>query len=640
MTLTLWLAAATFALSACSAISYFAFLAIRRPPDEISKERILKRLISQKAWTFFFKTAWNNAHVWLCAKWSLFILALLFSTYAIVDNLSATPWNYRLLAGFAGVACLFGLLLAQLKRRSLINPQSIPQDQSRPVGFTQLQRARAIESLDHFLNHEFQKDLTGMQHFLLTVEEAITTPDAYLDYAETCVTIKHHSIEANVSLTYNIPQIDHGKNLFLPVIWAQKGSVQQDLELTDRENKYLPRLTQGQTKAILSIVIESLFCEAYCRGDLPDSKDDRALRNTLVDHVWTVGPLDTADREDVLNKLNKRLGHGANDTQAAQPAHERLIALYKILCDYYVILAEVKTYSRCIIRYKRTLPVAWGLTTTVGSPSIGSESRVYSHIRLLTGGHPNKIFLPIWVPFLARAYRLTVRGSDDQYITGASLLCRRDSETVWRQFPVAAAEEPPPEIEPYFRSQPPSGLPYTLFYIRGLARAPQIARVLSIIRFTEVPPGVLGMATISNALMTLFITCFTLLSIRYNALLTPQSALPGLIFGLVIAAIPLFGIATDRDSVLRASASARLGLLGLVATYLFGAFLYFNLRWMKKATDTITILGFWTLHSVNLWWLGLSCASLLITITLTVILICRTYRYLRDVKRRSNYGVA
>jgi multisubunit Na+/H+ antiporter MnhB subunit len=226
---------------------------------------------------------------------------------------------------------------------------------------------------------------------------------------------------------------------------------------------------------------------------------------------------------------------------------------------------------------------------------------------------------------------LRINGSADQYVIEHSLLYRKE-EGAYR----AVDEEfSSGDMKPDVRVEEPSGVPYSHLYVRGLTKEPPTKRLLTVVKFAEVPPGVLGMATLASLLLTLFIVGFTIFSPNHPGLKDPIVALPGFLVTLLAVLISWMGFNSDRESVLRASMSARSGLVAVIVILLASVLLYAN-KWIYRPTRSLEFFGgSWEWSDLNVWWIGLSCVSILVSLTLLVVFAVRTLRYMRVIKGRN-----
>src|SRR2546430_2227280 len=81
----------------------------------------------------------------------------------------------------------------------------------------------------------------------------------------------------------------------------------------------------------------------------------------------------------------------------------------------------------------------------------------------------------------------------------------------------------------------------------------------TVVRFDEVPPGVLGSATIVSLLTTSLVVFFAAIGTNRNY----SSGLPAFLLALPAFAASWLGISSDSYRILRTSLMARLGLIGV-----------------------------------------------------------------------------
>ncbi|WP_406462620.1 hypothetical protein OH768_45250 [Streptomyces sp. NBC_01622] len=592
---------------------------------------------------------WENQAKLLRVKVSLSLIFLLLIPFIMLDNLQFMKNSMVIRFWVADLAALLGVGFVCVSKRRRELAQSDLEDFSLPSLPPSLQsQLRAAESLklyavepgdgsdDRQLEEAWREEGKLLDPFA-ALFGILSAPDRYIERAETNIEMAHHTLQAHLSLTINIPDVSHGQTVIIPALWAKKGFLVHNLDLVDREGNPIPRLSQVQTGVALRIVLERLFCKAYLEGFMPSpgDEDDQAM-NQLADLVWEVKLEGSeAKAKEVLRSTSVRAG-----AKLDEEAHRRLERLCELMAGYYLILVETKAFSRCIIQYRKTIPLVWRTEGASQASQPGpAESKSYVRLRMLLGARPQRIGVLVWLPFMARTYRLRVNTSSDEYVISHSLLSETDDRK-WDRADKTLRGADNFGAKASVWIQEPAGLPYTQMYIRGLTKASPANRLLAVIQFSEVPPGLLGLATIVSFFLALFITLFTVMSPNHKNLLNSQAAVPPALFlGVLALGVTWLGFSPERESVLRSSMSTRGGLIGVVVVLFGSALLYVNRSWVNKPTiKSLSFFGnLWQWDHLNVWWVATSVASILLFIALAVVFSVRVHRYVRDVKNRSQH---
>jgi hypothetical protein len=154
--------------------------------------------------------------------------------------------------------------------------------------------------------------------------------------------------------------------------------------------------------------------------------------------------------------------------------------------------------------------------------------------------------------------------------------------------------------------------------------------------FAEFPPGVLGSATLVAFAIAALIATFTFTHSLPVHSLSGNQALPGLLLSFTTVGVSWLGLALglagEKASLLRASLTARFGLIANAVMALASALLYATYAArpdrLNRPKLHVSLLGGLVDNDYNTIWLILSLMSLLLFFWLVIVLSCRTYGYM------------
>lgn len=449
--------------------------------------------------------------------------------------------------------------------------------------------------------------------------DMLMRPDLYMQRAVVDAEIHHQKLMVTTSLDIYIPhryRIDD-KLVLIPMAWARKGELFQDLEVKDKAGHAISILSRWETKALISLIVQQLFRLAYCDGQPPATGEQKARCAAVRDCVW----MDDAEPQDGMQSTLRAARVEAMQANTFnETVHRNLLRLCLLFGEYYVLLTRVKVNPHAIVRYGKTTP----LYAELGSIK---ENPVKYYIRLLLGARPHRIVAPIDLPFMVSSYHFRLTGEPGLYVKSHYLLdMDRNRQILNRDF------EKRPNPKPSVRLEEPSGLPYAHLYVRNFSFVHD-RRMATVITFNEVPPGTLGMASVVSAVTSALLVGFTIVREHHQELAKINSFPPFLLAFLALLASWL-GFSSDREVLLRASLLGRLGLIATTVLSLASALLYTAGQWLNKPVFTVSLIGGNWVPRVNAWWFALSSISLALTATLCVAFGRAARSYARATGRR------
>jgi hypothetical protein len=428
--------------------------------------------------------------------------------------------------------------------------------------------------------------------------DMLMRPDIYMQRAIVDAEIQHQKLRVTVSLDIYVPHRCriNDKSVLVPMAWARKGALFQDLEVTDRSGHAISILSRWETKALISLIVQQLFRLAYCDGQPPATADQAARCDAVRDCAW----MDDSDSHGgVQSALTAAKVEAIQAGTYDVVIHQNLIRLCVLFNEYYVLLTQVKANSHAIVRYAKTTP----LYTEMGGIK---DNLTKYYTRLILGARPHRIVAPIDLPFMVNSYHFRLTGETGLYVKSHYLMDMDRNEVISnRHF------DSRPDPKPSVRLEQPSGLPYAHLYVRNFSFVNDRS-MATVVTFNEVPPGTLGMASAVSAVTSALLVGFTVVREYHHELADIKSFPPFLLAFLALLASWL-GFSSDREVLLRSSLLGRLGLIATTVLSLASALLYTTGDWLNKPVIVISLLGGAWAPRVNAWWFALTSISVILT---------------------------
>lgn len=370
----------------------------------------------------------------------------------------------------------------------------------------------------------------------------------------------------------------HQECLPVPVLKVSKGTLLDNLDVTDSNNVSLPVLSQQEARGLVAIAVLILFRLTF--GPVtPGSSQDTALwaLRRLVSRMGRVSSHIVESKGDENQSLQKVFRAAV---EGLSPSSVGLLDELETFCCFfaknYVVIADIPTPPsvRFLLKYTKTIPL-YGQTLGHGRK------------RTELGLVPYRFRVPLNLAFTAESYHFRMDIGEGQFASGHYIA------EVATDRHLAQPEIRKRTNKGYIRTRYRSGLPYAHLYTRGLNRStPQ--EWTTVVEFAEVPPGALGATTI---VATISASLVLLLSF------VPPSGGPSADTSAFLLAVPLFAATLVGHSIERVQRSSFTTYVGLVITGLtsfLGAVVFGLLPDDPLVVRDVGVVGLVQLPSLNI----------------------------------------
>jgi hypothetical protein len=360
--------------------------------------------------------------------------------------------------------------------------------------------------------------------------------------------------------------------LLVPLLTVQKGTLLDTFTVADSTGSKVPTIPQTCVRGLLIRTLEALFeMIPEAGGSSPDVEAERGeVLGGLAFAICHPGPLHR-QKPEVQQRIEQALSK-INELPTTDAWKDRLNRFCRFYVDYYVIVAEVPNPSanHLVLSYSHRMPCE--------SPATEDRNRWRGRLGLI----PAMIDIPLNLYALqAGSYHLQVAASTGQYVYDHHLERLNTTESITQEKLRSEGSES------YVRLYHEEGRPNAHLYVRRQGRLPaEPARLKTVIRFREIPPGALGGATIISIASTALIVFFALthLGLRIDTSAAAgsedqvkaalNSDVPALLLALPAFIAALVGSWTDLTHIRRASLTTYFALGGTMLLSLVSA-LYF-----------------------------------------------------------------
>ncbi|WP_346105007.1 hypothetical protein [Nonomuraea maheshkhaliensis] len=549
------------------------------------------------------------------AKWILLILGILLLLIVAIDQLRNAVTQFmapEILV--AAVALIFGCIVLESSRRVYRkwtkvhyggrSPGRPLVDQYSP----DVKKAAISQTLD---------EIEGMEYDPELFFDMLRQPHRFIERVVEEAEIRDQCLRLKASLTLNIPRRRRGRKIVIPILWIQKGIFLDNFDVEDSEGHSIPILPLARSRGLLTVTTLRALRAIYPPVPPRIADDYEAAARTVLNHIWTIGTREILP----LTPLQQLRDVFIRNSEAWR-LHKQLSILCEMLKGYYPLIAEVKRGSRIIIKTSKTVPLFQQRGDRV-------KDRLLGPIRFLMGSKPRIFNLPLHWPHLAAEYHFRMQGEPGRYVSAHYLRnLNNEGAPALRVEDVFPPPGPPDKTpRPYVRIRYKSGLPYAHLYIRGLDMVSQPPRMSTVVEFAEVPPGTLGLATGASVFTTALIALFSQSPFDNNV-----NNFPSFLLTFAVLAVSWLGFAADKDSLLRAPLTARVGILYIILASLSAVLLRtIQPPWAKSRN---VFLSFWGVPmSINFWWLVLVGMSIYVSLHLLIVFAARCYRYRKLVRQ-------
>lgn len=410
----------------------------------------------------------------------------------------------------------------------------------------------------------------------------------------------------------------------VPVLKVTKGTLLDNLEVTDHEGSSISVLSQKEARGLVALTLETLFYLTFTPA-APKSPEEAnqvaalwSLRRLVGQTVRITTKSSAADDSDDVSdhdwEVRLRVAFRRSIAKVNRPGEvnpELLRDLEKFCCFFarnYVIAADlpIPPGVRFIVKYSKTVPL-------YGRTSVPNQRRM----RL--GLSPYKFWVPLNLAFTAESYHFHMDIGEaqfvaDQYFADSS----GDPLSLKKLYELAA--------NGHLRIRDGSGLHYAHLYTRGLHKSIDPINLVTVIKFEEAPPGALGATTIVATISAVLVSLMTFIHPGDG----PNADTAALLFAVPLFAATLVGYSIDR--VQRSSLATFGSLVITGTTALLGAAL-FGLTPDLFSVTHVRALGLFHIPSINIGGLVIAIAAIGNVAFLRWLLKYKTRRYLDMLQR-------
>lgn len=376
------------------------------------------------------------------------------------------------------------------------------------------------------------------------------------------ITVQAETVRRQVTMDLTIPEdapgdanANHGRSL-IPLMRARRGRLFDNLNVVGADGRSLSVLGQRENKVLASLVLRSEFRRSIVVGLTDVDRFDRISR---VGRAISLIPIVS----EPYSKLLYRRYFSDKTTLEEFGVHagswQALEKLARFLCERYLTTAEVSAgpLEKVVIKYSYD-------THYREEPEFtddGTTSQYMSLLRARFGQSPYSFRFRIPLAFVAQSYHFRMDAPPNSYCSRQRVL----SEDI---APSNASEgtrrlkewEPPHHVQ--YRKSDARYASYAHLYVHGLnkrqERFPLFARVI----FYERPPGSIGTVAAISTMTSLGVVVMAAVGWWLFAADSFLSVVAGLIVALPATVAVWLQPSFDRDELLSAPLSARVGLLG------------------------------------------------------------------------------
>ena len=416
----------------------------------------------------------------------------------------------------------------------------------------------------------------------------------------------------------------------VPVLKATKGTLLDNLEVTDYNDASLSVLSQQEARGLVLLAVETLFYLTFDRAE-PGSDAERQQEAALwslhrfVSQMGRITIRLTSAATSITQRSPLRRAFLETIENLLSPVSvERLEHLEAFCCFFaqnYVVVADIPLPPgvRFIVKYSKSVPL-YGRT-------LERDQR-----RTRLGLVPYKFRVPLNLAFTAESYHFRMDIDEGRFVADQYLVPGPADEHLGHDDVRSLTNDDVHDLIKgvgYVRIRPSAGLPYAHLYARGLHKSDP-ADLVTVVRFAEVPPGALGATTVVAAVSAALVTFLTFVPATSNG---PSADTSALLFAVPLFAATLVGHSIDR--VERSSLATYLALAVTGATAFLGAVLFGLVPNLFVVKD-VSVFGLVTVPSINVGGLIASVVAVSNVIFLRWLLKYKTRRYLSMLQRRDH----
>jgi hypothetical protein len=405
----------------------------------------------------------------------------------------------------------------------------------------------------------------------------------------------------------------------VPLLWLRKGTLLDDLVVTDSADIRLVALSRPETAAMMGWAVVPLI-SLLTTGATDTAFDHDAWEMTdrirqVLSHPEPVDP--DLMWDTVLDEL-ATAGHTASDLEARSPDEfVRFRELCHWLADHYVLAVEapLPTGNYLSIRYTHSLTI----------PSVGPTS-LSGRLEAMLGLEPRQYLIPIRAAVWFGSYHAEIDGRvRNQYVRRQEIVAidREDPEPIDETM-FATDGDHAPDQRPRMTLRNDSGYIYPHFHITNLGYVRNRRSLGWRVQFEEIPPGGLAPVVALSAAVTLIAAVFAVAAARITQL---DLDAPALALAVPLFVITVFGF--SFAGLLRSTLVVAAGFVGASLLSIASVLSLLTLRDVQPSTDQWFVLDEPTVlgQPFHLLLGGCAVLGMLMTLYLVAVLVVRLERY-------------
>ena len=405
----------------------------------------------------------------------------------------------------------------------------------------------------------------------------------------------------------------------VPLLWLRKGTLLDDLLVTDAADVRLVALSRPETAAMVGWAVIPLI-SLLTTGATDTAFDDAAW--AMTDKIRQVlsypEPVDPDLMWRRVLDILATAGHTADELRARSPeAFARFHELCSWLADHYVLAVEapLPPGNYLSIRYVHSLTI----------PSVGPTT-LTGRLESMLGLEPRQYLIPIRTAIWFRSYHAEIDGSvRNQYVRRQEIVAiDRDEPEPIDETMFATDGDHAPDQRPRMTLRNDSGYIYPHFHITNLGYVRNRRSLGWRVQFEEIPPGGLAPVIALSAAVTLIAAVFAVAAARITQL---DLDAPALALAVPLFVITVFGF--SFAGLLRSTLVVAAGFVGASLLSIASVLCLLTLRDVRQSTDQwfvfdeLTLLG----QPFHLLLGGCAALGLLMTLYLVAVLVVRLERY-------------
>jgi hypothetical protein len=405
----------------------------------------------------------------------------------------------------------------------------------------------------------------------------------------------------------------------VPLLWLRKGTLLDDLLITDSADVRLVALSRPETAAMMGWAVVPLI-SLLTTGATDTAFDDDAWE--MTDRIRQVlshpEPVDPDLMWDTVLDVLATAGHPAADLEARSlDEFVRFRELCHWLADHYVLAVEapLPTGNYLSIRYTHSLTI----------PSVGPTS-LSGRLEAMLGLEPRRYLIPIRAAVWFGSYHAEIDGRvRNQYVRRQEIVAidREDPEPVDETM-FATDGDHAPDQRPRMTLRNDSGYIYPHFHITNLGYVRNRRSLGWRVQFEEIPPGGLAPVIALSAAVTLIAAVFAVAAARITQL---DLDAPALALAVPLFVITVFGF--SFAGLLRSTLVVAAGFVGASLLSIASVLSLLTLRDVQPSTDQWFVLDEPTVlgQPFHLLLGGCAVLGMLMTLYLVAVLVVRLERY-------------